>query len=221
VTDRPNDSTTMMIETETSGDALAVSGQYVRTAQAVYREHKDIRRMLAVAEAGVRFCLDAAQRADPDDGLKLKRDAKLIAYNAGANCWPGWGDEGVIIEQDDIERGLKLATQSLQLVEALRLGNKPLGKAHWLIGALRLAQADTEAAVRAFSDATDAFAAEQLCVSQLMTEAYLALARKRLIDNSGDGKASFEDACRRLEQEGSQEALFYLQQLRRADQLLL
>ena len=45
-----------------------------------------------------------------------------MAYNVAANCWPGWGDEGVVIEAAHIDVGLELAMLSLRLVEELGQG---------------------------------------------------------------------------------------------------
>jgi hypothetical protein len=70
----------------------------------LYQARKDITNMIAVAEAGVAFCLDRAARAQSaDTAKKLKETAKVIAYNAAVNCWPGWGDEGVEIAPAHIQ----------------------------------------------------------------------------------------------------------------------
>ena len=41
--------------------------------------------------------------------MALKTKAKVIAYNAAANGWPGWGDDGIVITQSHIEEAFDLA----------------------------------------------------------------------------------------------------------------
>jgi hypothetical protein len=66
---------------------------------------KDVAGMLALAEAGfARALADAA--AHPDRASELRRAAKALAYNAAANCWPGWGDEGIEIDAESLARGV-------------------------------------------------------------------------------------------------------------------
>ncbi len=108
--------------------------------------------MIAVAEAGVAFCLDQAGRAkDADHARTLKTTANTIAFNAGANCWPGWGDDGIAIEPVQIQSGLKLAAVSRELVRELQLGRKQ-DAGTWLIGALKFAAGEPAAALEYFED---------------------------------------------------------------------
>jgi hypothetical protein len=46
----------------------------------------------------------------------VRESAKTIAFNVGANTWPGWGDEGVEISCDQRKAGLAAAMLSHRLV---------------------------------------------------------------------------------------------------------
>src|ERR1700748_2946560 len=90
---------------EAGADAVDVSKRYGAFVKALYRDRKDVTQMLAAARAGIRHCLEAAEQvvaSEPDTAVTLKTNARIIAFNAAANGWPGWGDEGITIEQRHI-----------------------------------------------------------------------------------------------------------------------
>ena len=66
---------------------------------------------------------------DPETAAGLKKIARMIAFNVGANSWPGWGDDGVEISPDQRQAGSEAATLSLRLVNELNLGPSQIGKA--------------------------------------------------------------------------------------------
>jgi hypothetical protein len=75
---------------EAGEDAVTVSANYIRFAQSLYHERKDVSRMLDAARRGIAYSLDAAARDAPEAmAATLKENAKTIAFNAAANCWPG------------------------------------------------------------------------------------------------------------------------------------
>jgi hypothetical protein len=114
-----------------------------------------------------------------------------------------------------------LAGQCLRLVEELKLGNIRLGKAYWLIGALAVARGLGADADEAFEHAQSAFHAEGAHVSELMVQGYRALLRMRQPRFQDLGAVEFGEVRQRLKEDGSKEALFYLQQqLTTADRLL-
>ncbi len=208
---------------ESSGDLVHISASYNDLAQALYTQRKDVTRMLAVARRGVSFSLEAAERVGSSDAGRaatLKERAKIIAYNASANSWPGWGDEGIVIGHDHLAEASDLADQAFRLVEELELGNKQLGNGQWLIGALHMSAGRGAEAEAAFLRARDANRAAGAQVPELMVEGYRALLRKRFPEIHPRGALDFEEVSRRLEQNGSKEALFFLQQLKTADRLL-
>ncbi|MBV9631621.1 MAG: hypothetical protein JO230_26230 [Xanthobacteraceae bacterium] len=177
-----NDLAAMQSVLEADADAAEVAQRYADMAQALYRERKNVTQMLAVAKAGVAYCLKAAEGAaaeDPAAAAALKTKAKVIAYNAAANSWPGWGDEGIVIEPLHIEEASGLAARSLELVEDLKLGHRQVGTSEWLVGALHLAAGRSNDAIAALTRAHDAYAGGGEHTSALLALGYLALARSR------------------------------------------
>jgi hypothetical protein len=140
----------------------------------------------------------------------------VLAYNAAANSWPGWGDEGIVIQRRHIDEGIELALCGLRLVKELNLGHVQLGTSQWLVGALHLAGGRTEEAIAALICARDAYGAAGRRAEELMALGYLALARKRVQPQLSE----LDEICRALQQDGSSQAAAFVQQLRTADRLL-
>ena len=217
-----NDLAAMQAVIEADADAAEVAQRYADLTQALYRERKNVTQMLAVAKAGIAYCLGAAERAavtDPAAAATLKTKAKVIAYNAAANSWPGWGDEGIVIAPSHIEDAFDLAQRSLALVEDLKLGHRQVGTSQWLVGALHLAAGRSDEAIVALTRARDAYSAGGERASELLALGYLALARSRQ-DTPERHRAELEEICLQLQQDGSPQAMAFAKQLRTADRLL-
>ena len=188
----------------------------------LYRLRKDVTNMIAVAEAGVAFCLDQARRAkDAAHARTLKTTAKTIAFNAGANCWPGWGDDGIAIAPVHIQSGLKLAAVSRELVRELQLGRKQDANGTWLIGALKFADGEPAAALEYFEDVRSSAESCGDAVGALMAAGYCGLARKAQPATASAGLRELEFALARLNELDLKEAGFFAQQLVVADRILL
>jgi hypothetical protein len=209
-----NELTAMRSVLEAGADAAEIAQRYADVAQALYRERKNVTQMLTVAKAGITYCLSAAAK-DPAAAATLKTKAKAIAYNAAANSWPGWGDEGIIIKPSHIEEASGLAARSLELVEDLKLGHRQVGTSQWLVGALHLAAGRSDDAIAALSRARDAYER----VSELLVLGYLALARSRQ-GTPEHHRNELEEVCQQLQKDGSPQAIAFVNQLRTADRLL-
>jgi hypothetical protein len=80
---------------------MEASVAFIELSRQAYRELHDISSMVALGNAGTQFALSkAASSEDSADADKLRRSAKILAFNTAANCWPGWGDISL-----DIKRG--------------------------------------------------------------------------------------------------------------------
>jgi tetratricopeptide (TPR) repeat protein len=217
-----NDLATAQAIIESGSDATGVAQRYADLAQALYREHKNVTQMLAIAKAGIAYCLVAAEQVaaqDPAAAVTLKTKAKAIAYNAAANSWPGWGDDGIVITPSHIEEAVGLAVRSLALVEDLKLGQRQLGTSQWLVGALHLAAGRSDDAIAALMRAHDTYAAGGERIAELLALGYLALARSRQ-GAPERSRAELEEICQRLQTDGSPQAMAFVKQLRTADRLL-
>ncbi len=191
-------------------------------SQHTYRDLHDVSSMVALANAGTQFALlKAASFENSADSEKLKKSAKVLAFNAAANCWPGWGDVGIDIKTDHLQEGLQLAILSRDLVAELNLGHKERGNAHWLIGALHLALGQYAIAVAEFqrSKAESQAGADSNCV--LLADGYMALVLKAQPDSRLDGDDELARILVLLGNQGSKEAQFFSNQLITADRVLI
>jgi hypothetical protein len=218
----PRDMKSACVALEAGPDPLEIGRRYASLIRELYGVHKDVTRMLRAAEAGVAFCLSAAKRmssTNPTGAAALRRQAQVLCYNAAANSWPGWGDEGIAITKEHIGAAIPLAQHGLQLVLDLNLGHRQRGTSHWLVGALFLAAGKCDDALAALTASSQEFHAEGSPPHELLADGYIVLTRRRhrlTPSQTGD----LDDICAQLEQYGSQEALAFSKQLRTADRLL-
>jgi hypothetical protein len=205
---------------EKDHDSETVSANYAQLTKILYGKNKDVSGMLALGRAGIDYQLREAERVAANNAalaVKLRTAAKTLAFNVAANCWPGWGDDGVVIEAAHIEAGLQLAKLSLGLVQELALEQRRLGNAFWLVGALDLAAGRPQAAMASFDQARACFlsAGEQLEV--LLGDGYRAIALSVAGD---DADADLDKVVDQLQQDGSDKAKFFAAQLQTAARIL-
>jgi hypothetical protein len=196
---------------------------HIAEFQALYRQNKDLQHVIDASRRGIKFTLDHAARVEsdnPETAAKLKEIAKTIAFNMGANTWPGWGDDGVEISPDQCKAGIEAAMLSLRLVDELHLGPQQTGNAHWLVGAHHIAARHPEAALAALDKAAGAFASAGDRPSEMMARGYCALARKLCPATRAAALAELDHVLQCLGQEGSKAAAFYQRQIAVADQIL-
>jgi hypothetical protein len=207
---------------ESESDSEKVSGYYAHLTKTLYTKNKDILGMLALGRAGIDYQLRQAERVAAGDvalSVRLRTEAKTLAFNVAANCWPGWGDDGVVIEATHIEEGLQLAKLSLRLVQELALGQQRLGTAFWLVGALDLAASRTEAAMASFDRARACFLSAGEQSEVLLADGYRAIALSATADGEG-ADDRLDEVVGQLQQTGSEKAKFFIGQLRTAARIL-
>jgi hypothetical protein len=192
-------------------DALAMIRRHGKLAAFFYRKQKDVTSMIIAGETGIRLGLAAAQTAQ--NPTKIQTAVKILAYNVGANCWPGWDDPGISITPADIAAGLRIAEQSRRLVESLDLGAEQTGHAEWLAGALKLAAGERDEAGAAFDQAVRAFKSAGLPAEAAMSAGYKALAGGRAED--------LAEALAALRALATEDGDFYAAQLQTAQRIFV
>ena len=145
----------------------------------------DLSGTVAIAQAGIQFCL--CQPVDPSTRELLLQKAKALSFNLGANTWPGWAD-GVVRTDTHLAAGRDAACLNLRLTRALNAGPLPESKSHWLIGAHWLAAADFPAAKAEFEQAQSLARTAGDAENELLNEGYIALVRV-LLDEAGASAA--------------------------------
>ena len=120
---REQDASAAFAGLEASGAAADVAERYRDLAQHLYNDRQDLAGMILAARAGIHFCLDRArplEAADPPAAEKLRGLAKAIAYNLGANCWPGWMDDGIVITTTERAIGQRFQNPAAELCTLVR-----------------------------------------------------------------------------------------------------
>lgn len=200
-------------------DARAALEGLAKLCNRAYHDLKSVPTMTAVAWEAVGFGQTCASTApDSESARQYKARVRAIAYNAAANCWPGWGDP-VEINSSDIAEGLKLAERSLALVEEISRGDKAIGAALWLVGALQMAAGQLSVATAQFLRSEEAFHAAQLPVQAAMAQGYAALADKILRESDPGGAEALAAIIQSLRGLESREGQFFADQLVTADRI--
>ena len=202
-------------------DPASTASAISAAINALYRLHHDISNMIAAAHLGVAWCLgQASLQLDPELAATLRRSARTMSFNAAANCWPGWDDEGVTIDQLQVEAALSLAGLCRELALDLELGPKAEGTAHWLIGALELALGRFTAARAGFQEAERSYSAlSKEAPQKLMAKAYDALAAKYESPKSNAAIGALSDALESLRASAKDEAQFFAEQITTAERV--
>jgi hypothetical protein len=204
-------------------DPIPVASALNASVKKLYREYRDVPGMIAAGNLGLEYCLrKSAAESDQPKRKAVRNLGRIIAFNTAANCWPGWGDAGVIIEETHIKAGLELARQSRALVQELGLGPREQGTAHWLVGALEMAMGRFDGAMLTFKQAEAIFLTSKAASAHaLMARGYSALVQKADPRSHAEGASLLRETLDRLRTEGSKEALFFADQLATADRVLL
>ncbi|HEX3422257.1 MAG TPA: hypothetical protein VHS33_02485 [Sphingomicrobium sp.] len=202
-------------------DPAAAASAISAAVNTLYKSYRDVGGMVLAAYLGVTWCLgQASLQTDAQTETALRRRAHAMSFNAAANCWPGWGDEGVTIGRAHVIAGLSLAGTCLSLSRDLELGPKAQGKAYWLVGALELALGHLGAARAAFQDAERSnVLADGEGAGALMAKAYDALAAKHEQANSDEAGSALQRGLARLRSHGSEDAQFFADQIERAERI--
>lgn len=221
-----------LVQTGKVADAIAVvkanpnpmeaSAAFIELSKQTYRDLKDVSSMVALGNAGTQFAVSkAASSENSADAEKLRKYAKVLAFNTAANCWPGWGDIGIDIKTEHLQAGLKLAELCRDLTVELKLGHQERGTAHWLIGALDLAMGHYADSLAELQRAKEEFRAGGNSDQVLLADGYAALALKAQPESRLAGAHELDRILLLLGNQNSKEAPFFANQLITADRVLL
>lgn len=189
---------------ESQGSAERVCERYDQAVRDLYWLDKGAKNLVKIGPLGIDYCLRAG----------LKDYAKTIAYNVAANSWPGWGDSGVTIARDEIEAGLSAAEINLSMAIELKKPADKISGAYWLLSALQLALGKFGASVESIEKSlnyAESFNDETLTA---FTRGFKGIIELASGDNTG--AANFDSAEQKLRSIASQNALGYVDQLKRA-----
>jgi hypothetical protein len=213
------DATAAFEALEAGQTPLAATERYMALAQHVFAKRRDVAGTILASRAGIQFALDHARGLPPEDGagIQLRGHAKTIAYDLGANLWPGWMEEGVTLGPVERAIGLDAARLNLRLGTELRRPDVPMGNAHWLLGAQLLASGDFAGARQELDAAAARFRTAAKPAEVLMAEAYAALADRLRLPSDGAAREALGVRLAVLLTLPDENAKFYAEQVRTAE----
>ena len=189
--------------------AAALFGQL---AKRLYSKEKSVSEAVATRRAGIQFCL--CYTADATKRQALRHQAKALAFNLGADTWPGWGDEGIVISASGLDGGLDAARLNLRLARELEKGPLAESRGHWLVGAHRLARAEEDAAFTEFSRARERARDAADSQNELLNAGYAALIGT--LGGRAEAQIEFSSVVERLRSTPGEDGPFFAEQLEKA-----
>lgn len=199
---------------ESQGTESEVVRVYDDVTTSLYRQKKDVSRMLLLGRMAIRYCLDKAKKADGHDKQfadKLRTVAKVTAYNISVNAWPGWQEEGIVVTSSDSIVALDAARLNLRLALELKKPDLAVGNAYWLLGAQEMVQGEFEKSYDSFTKAATKFQTAKNPEYQQMALGYVAIAKSANGEHGGAQKLA--RAIESLGKIGNEDAKFFASQL--------
>jgi len=157
---------------------LKVAGTYDELVKHLYWKEKNVPDMVALARAGIQYCLAAGTAVADEDielALQLRSLAKTISYNLASYTWIGWREPGIELDETDQRFGLEAAKTNLRLALELDKGDMRISRAHWMIGAQLLAAADRSQARESFQLASIYASRAEAETDDLLARSYILL----------------------------------------------
>ncbi|WP_144995028.1 hypothetical protein [Polystyrenella longa] len=201
---------------ETTGEPLVVAYRYSELLHRLYFKEKNIPLMVSLGEAGIRFSLREAGRCSKSDAAQfrhLKGLAKTIAYNLGANTWPGWDEPGIEIDAFVLQAGYHAASLNRRLAKELNRGEEVLANAEWLVGAHQLASKAYASAEVSFQNTANLFRQVNKLDAALMAEGYVAITHILGPNENSTGIQDWAEVKKKLSEVDSDDARFYIEQI--------
>ena len=124
--------------------------QYDALARHAYWQAKDLDAAIQISQAGINLGEDLAEKFPADAEIIMSQE-KAIHYNLASFTWPGWGEEGIEITEEQLQTGLASARINLDLAISLHKPSLPLSRAYWMLGAHHIAAGEYTSAKARFA----------------------------------------------------------------------
>ncbi|UCD94491.1 MAG: hypothetical protein JSU69_00105 [Candidatus Zixiibacteriota bacterium] len=182
-----------------------------------YWKERSLPNTVTVARAGLDYCLtkaDEIQESNPDVARDLKVTAGVLSYNLASFTWPGWNEEGIVIGRDDILTGLEAARLNVRLVGELKDDDLSFSNAYWMLGAQLIAVQKYDEAIEAFNSSKKHAQKAGERLNELLSDGYVGITM--IIAGKKEGQKVLEQAKNELNQIGSDDAKFFIEQFHTA-----
>ncbi|UCF77931.1 MAG: hypothetical protein JSW03_07400 [Candidatus Eiseniibacteriota bacterium] len=201
------------------GSPEEVASAYVDLVKDLYWKQRAVSHMVTMAKAGILYCLTMALEADeqnPELAVELRSAAKTNAANLASFTWPGWDEDGITIEEADMEAGLDAARLNLRLAKQLGKDALRVSTAYWTLGAQCMAASRHDEALEAFFLSKETAREAREPLYELLASGYVGLAKMVEGRRTAEGRRDFNDAVEQLGKLESDDAQFFVQQLKTA-----
>ncbi len=201
------------------GAPKRVAERYEDVVMDLYWKERAIPEMVAVARAGIQYCLTKAQeveKEDPELAVYLKSSAKTNAYNLASFTWPGWDEKDLVIREADLEAGLDAARLNLRLAYELDKGPLRISMAHWALGAQLMAAGRHEEAVEAFALSKEKAHAALDSLYEMLALGYVGVAKILSGNLRAEGEKDLAKATGELKKLKTDDGRFCIDQLETA-----
>ena len=183
------------------------------------RKAGDLDALLATAREAAREIEQRIDRADWNDAQRSALMAvQRLAYNAAADCWPGWSVPSEPSHQRRLIAARELALHSSELVERLGLPPRRKGTGIWLVGAFDLAIGKYAEASSNFTDAREHYATAGAPDLVLLMDGYLAIVQQVGRDGASVDGTGLDQVCARISAGDFKEGPAWIAQLRTAQE---
>lgn len=202
---------------QAQGKPEEVAKTYERLVLDFYWQSKSIPDVISLARAGLQYCLTEAERlkqSNPEGATELKQSAKRISYNLASFTWPGWDEKGCVITHQDILIGLDAARLNLRLVNELKDGDEAMSVAYWGLGAQLIATQQYDQALESFDMAKKYARSAGSKLDELLADGYIGVTM--IISGDEKGHEKLGEAIKKLKEDGSEDALFFIEQFNTA-----
>jgi tetratricopeptide (TPR) repeat protein len=202
---------------ERQEDPREVLQVYNQLLKHFYYEKKNIQSVIVLGRAGAQFGLaasNAAEENDPELANELKEEARAVLYNLASYTWPGWNEQDIEIDENEIAQGLDAAKATFRLAQALNMPALRISRSHWMLGALQLASGNLEAAKRHFDEASNLALEAGEPAEALLSDGFGMLVIQMASPGDYDAQAQLDEVKNKLS--GMEDGQYFVEQLNTA-----
>jgi hypothetical protein len=198
-------------------DPKLAAKSFLDLSRDLYWKQKDLSSTLAIARAGITYCLLRALDNDTVDSTlayDLRSIVKGLCYDIASFTWNGWDEPGIVITTADLAAGFDAAKANLRLAHELKKGDLPRSRAHWILAGHYLSRSDRKSAADHYQQGERYAAAASSRPDELLNKAFAHLID--VLANPADRDAADRLTAIKSELKSQQDGQMFIDQLETA-----